>query len=88
MDNFYNGKKLFFLLYRRSTFGNEFRKPVWFDDCESDDELSERKGFQIFTNPMEMQKYFEQQMIEQMQEILKSVEIFDSGNSVLVLGND
>lgn len=60
-------------MHRRSTFGNEFRKPVWFDDCESDDELSERKGFQIFTNPMEMQKYFEQQM----QEMLKSFELID-----------
>lgn len=53
-------------------FGNEFRKPVWFDDCESDDELyggnSSRKafGFQVFTNPLEMQKHFEQQVDEMM----------------------
>lgn len=46
---------------------------MWFDDCESDDELSERKGFQIFTNPMEMQKYFEQQM----QDMLKGFELTD-----------
>lgn len=30
-------------------------------------------GFQIFTNPLEMQKHFEQQM----QEVLKSLEQFD-----------
>lgn len=62
---------LSFCLSRK--FGNEFRKPMWIDDCESDDELSERKGFQIFTNPLEMHKYFEQQM----QEMMKSIEMID-----------
>ncbi|KAJ6647633.1 hypothetical protein Bhyg_02856 [Pseudolycoriella hygida] len=65
---------------KRSTFGNEFRKPVWFDDCESDDELSERKGFQMFTNPMEIQKYFEQQI----EEMLNSFEMTDENGKIIV----
>jgi len=63
---------------KRQTFSNEFRKPVWFDDCESDDELSERKGFQIFTNPLEMERYFQQQM----QELLKSFDHFDESEKI------
>lgn len=68
---------------KQPPFGNEFRKPVWFDDCESDDELSERKGFQIFTNPMEMQKYFEQQMLE----MLKSFEMVDESGKMILDDN-
>lgn len=57
------------------SFGNEFRKPVWYDE-ESDDELfdSNRKmGFQVFTNPLEMQKYYEAQM----KEMFKTLEHLD-----------
>lgn len=53
-----------------------FRKPIWYDD-ESDDELFDNhksfKHFHVFTNPMEMQKHFEQQM----QEIMKTVDQFN-----------
>lgn len=65
--------------FPKPNFGDEFRKPVWFDDCESDDELYDGNrmsaaGFhQIFTNPLEMQKHFEQQM----HEVLKSLDQFD-----------
>lgn len=63
-------------------FGNDFRKPVWFDDCETDDELYDSKkkvfGFQIFTNPLEMQKHFEQQM----EQVLKSLEQFENGQLI------
>lgn len=55
---------------------DEFRKPIWYDD-ESDDELFDNnksfEHFQIFTNPLEMQKHFEQQM----QEVMKSLDQFE-----------
>lgn len=57
-------------------FSNEFRKPIWFDDCETDDELYDNNkvvGIQIFTNPLEMQKHFEHQM----HEMLKSLDDFE-----------
>lgn len=56
-------------------FGNDFRKPLWYDE-ESDDELFDNNkmfGFQVFTNPLEMQKYHEQQL----QSMLKAFEQFD-----------
>lgn len=56
-------------------FGNDFKKPIWYDE-ESDDELFDNNkmfGFQIFSNPMEIQKYHEQQM----QRMLKAFEQFD-----------
>lgn len=48
---------------------------MWYDE-ESDDELfdSNRKmGFQVFTNPLEMQKYYEAQM----KEMFKTLEHLD-----------
>uniref|UniRef100_A0A1A9WKJ6 Uncharacterized protein n=1 Tax=Glossina brevipalpis TaxID=37001 RepID=A0A1A9WKJ6_9MUSC len=51
---------------------DEFRKPQWFEEAETDDELfdDDRKfAFQVFTNPMELQKHFESQM----QQILEAV---------------
>lgn len=60
---------------KEPAFGNEFRKPVWYDD-ESDDELFDNNkifGVQIFTNPLEMQKYYEAQM----KEMMKNFENFD-----------
>lgn len=60
---------------KEPSFGNEFRKPVWYDE-ESDDELfdNHRKiGFEVFTNPLELQKYYEAQM----KEMFKAFENFD-----------
>lgn len=56
-------------------FGNDFKKPIWYDD-ESDDELFDNNkvfGFQVFTNPLEIQKYHEQQM----KQMLKAIEQFE-----------
>ncbi|XP_055296163.1 uncharacterized protein LOC129565370 [Sitodiplosis mosellana] len=56
-------------------FGNDFKKPIWYDE-ESDDELFDNNkvfGFQVFSNPMEIQKYHEQQL----QRMLKTFEQFD-----------
>lgn len=58
-------------------FGNDFKKPIWYDE-ESDDELFDNNkmfGFQVFSNPMEIQKYHEQQM----QRMLKAFEQFEGG---------
>jgi len=44
---------------------DEFRKPQWFEEAETDDELfdDDRKfAFQVFTSPLEMQKHFESQL--------------------------
>ncbi|KAH8393806.1 hypothetical protein KR215_000614 [Drosophila sulfurigaster] len=44
---------------------DEFRKPQWFEEAETDDELfdDDRKfAFQVFTSPLEMQKHFERQL--------------------------
>lgn len=65
-------------------FGNDFKKPLWYDE-ESDDELFDNNkvfGFQVFSNPMEIQKYHEQQM----QRMLKTFEQFEGGlNDVLMI---
>ncbi|XP_031619089.1 uncharacterized protein LOC116338145 [Contarinia nasturtii] len=55
-------------------FGNDFKKPIWYDE-ESDDELFDNKmfGFQVFSDPIEIQKYHEQQM----RRMLKAFEQFD-----------
>lgn len=66
----------FFFRQPQPNFGDEFRKPIWIDDCETDDELFDSNkifGLQIFTNPLEMQKHFEQQM----QEMLKSLDHYE-----------
>ncbi|XP_055381680.1 uncharacterized protein LOC129612187 [Condylostylus longicornis] len=57
---------------------DEFRKPAWYEEDETDDELFGRtKAFQIFTNPIELQKHFERQM----QEMMKSIrEIEENGD--------
>lgn len=75
--------QIFFSSTRRKepSFGNEFRKPVWYDE-ESDDELFDNNkifGFQVFTNPLEMQKYYEAQM----QEMVKSMNegVYSSQNA-------
>ncbi|KAL7740830.1 hypothetical protein ACLKA6_013679 [Drosophila palustris] len=52
---------------------DEFRKPQWFEEAETDDELfdDDRKfAFQVFTSPLEMQKHFERQL----QRLLESVQ--------------
>lgn len=56
-------------------FGNDFKKPIWYDE-ESDDELFDNNklfGFQVFSDPMEIQKYHEQQL----QQMLKTFEQMD-----------
>lgn len=56
-------------------FGNDFKKPIWYDE-ESDDELFDNNklfGFQVFSDPMEIQKYHEQQL----QQMLKTFEQLD-----------
>ncbi|XP_055918010.1 uncharacterized protein LOC129950187 [Eupeodes corollae] len=55
---------------------DEFRKPSWFDESDTDDELfgDNRKFiFEVFTNPIEMQKHFEQQM----QQIMEAVSQYE-----------
>lgn len=57
-------------------FKDEFRKPTWFEESETDDELFDSKNkvlFQIFTNPLELQKHFDQQM----QELLKNLKQYE-----------
>lgn len=66
---------LVYFCRKKTDFGDEFRKPIWYDD-ESDDELFDNNksfGFQIFTNPLELQKHYEHQM----QEIIKSLADFE-----------
>lgn len=61
---------------KEPTAGNEFRKPVWYEE-ESDDELFDNNkvfGFQVFTNPLEIQKYYEAQM----RQMFKSMNEFES----------
>uniref|UniRef100_A0A182Q2X9 Uncharacterized protein n=1 Tax=Anopheles farauti TaxID=69004 RepID=A0A182Q2X9_9DIPT len=61
---------------KKGTLKDEFRKPIWVEEDDSDDELFDNRkifGVQIFTNPIEMQKYFEHQM----QEMLKSLDAYD-----------
>ncbi|KAM7352012.1 uncharacterized protein ACRADG_004683 [Cochliomyia hominivorax] len=65
---------------------DEFRKPQWFEEAETDDELfdDDRKfAFQIFTNPMELQKHFERQM----QQILEAVSEMEGENGIAVEKN-
>ncbi|XP_055546597.1 uncharacterized protein LOC129730952 [Wyeomyia smithii] len=55
---------------------DEFRKPVWVEEYDSDDDLFDNQkvfGVQIFTNPLEIQKHFDHQI----QEMMKSVEEYD-----------
>ncbi|XP_055593708.1 uncharacterized protein LOC129744946 [Uranotaenia lowii] len=55
---------------------DEFRKPVWVEEYDSDDDLFDNQkimGVQVFTNPLEMQKHFEHQIAEMM----KSLEEYD-----------
>ncbi|XP_016983322.1 uncharacterized protein LOC108047592 [Drosophila rhopaloa] len=57
---------------------DEFRKPQWFEEAETDDELfdDDRKfAFQVFTSPLEMQKHFESQL----QRLLESLNDGDDG---------
>uniref|UniRef100_A0A2Y9D1F3 Uncharacterized protein n=1 Tax=Anopheles dirus TaxID=7168 RepID=A0A2Y9D1F3_9DIPT len=61
---------------KKATLKDEFRKPIWVEEDDSDDELFDNRkifGVQIFTNPIEMQKYFEQQM----QEMWKTLDAYD-----------
>ncbi|XP_013112640.1 uncharacterized protein LOC106090851 [Stomoxys calcitrans] len=71
---------------RDSLAKDEFRKPQWFEEAETDDELfdDDRKfAFQIFTNPMELQKHFERQM----QQILEAVSEMEGDKGVVVEKN-
>lgn len=55
---------------------DEFRKPSWFDESDTDDELfgdNRKFVFEVFTNPMELQKHFEHQM----QQIMEAVSQFE-----------
>ncbi|XP_001962563.3 uncharacterized protein LOC6497203 [Drosophila ananassae] len=57
---------------------DEFRKPQWFEEAETDDELfdDDRKfAIQVFTSPLEMQKHFERQL----QRLLESLNDNDDG---------
>ncbi|XP_002066568.3 uncharacterized protein LOC6644447 [Drosophila willistoni] len=57
---------------------DEFRKPQWFEEAETDDELfdDDRKfAFQVFTSPLEIQKHFESQL----QRLLESLNDNDDG---------
>jgi hypothetical protein len=61
---------------RKPGLADEFRKPIWTEgyDTDDDDELFENNskmfGFQMFTNPLELQKHFDKQMLE----MLKALE--------------
>uniref|UniRef100_A0A8D8KXV0 (northern house mosquito) hypothetical protein n=1 Tax=Culex pipiens TaxID=7175 RepID=A0A8D8KXV0_CULPI len=64
---------------KKPTIKDEFRKPVWVEEYDSDDDLFDNQkvfGVQIFTNPLEIQKHFEHQI----QEMMKSLEEFDDVN--------
>ncbi|CAG5074083.1 Protein of unknown function [Cotesia congregata] len=62
----------------RQHSGNEFRNPIWQNDEEDgDDYVDEYRGFsqgpngfhfQIFTNPLEMSRYFESQIDSMMRD--------------------
>lgn len=62
---------------------DEFRKPSWIDVSDTDDELFDGKSkflFQIFTNPIELQKHFDnqmQQVLKSMKELEESEDVFD-----------
>ncbi|XP_058823231.1 uncharacterized protein LOC131684402 [Topomyia yanbarensis] len=63
---------------KKPTVKDEFRKPVWVEEYDSDDDLFDNQkimGVQIFTNPLEIQKHFDHQI----QEMMKSLEEFDDG---------
>ncbi|KAG8229191.1 hypothetical protein J437_LFUL001063 [Ladona fulva] len=60
--------------------GNEFKKPVWIDEYEEEDDdiLSPQHGmhpFPILTDPIEIHRYFEQQM-QEMQRMLQGFTFF------------
>lgn len=58
---------------------DEFRKPSWFDESDTDDELfgdNRKFVFEVFTNPMEMQKHFEHQM----QQIMEAVSQYEENS--------
>lgn len=60
---------------------DEFRKPSWIDVSDTDDELFDGKSkflFQIFTNPIELQKHFDNQM----QQVLKSMKELENTEDV------
>lgn len=60
----------------QNALNDEFRKPPWSDEVEADDELfGDRKisAFQMFTNPLELQKYFDRQI----QEVFKYMKEFE-----------
>lgn len=61
---------------KKPAIKDEFRKPVWVEEYDSDDDLFDNQkvfGVQIFTNPLEIQKHFDHQI----QEMMKSLEEFD-----------
>uniref|UniRef100_A0A1L8DDH3 Uncharacterized protein n=1 Tax=Nyssomyia neivai TaxID=330878 RepID=A0A1L8DDH3_9DIPT len=56
---------------------DDFRKPIWFEENETDDELFDNGKFfgpHIFANPMELEKHFEKHL----QDLLKSFDDFES----------
>ncbi|XP_053694652.1 uncharacterized protein LOC128742343 [Sabethes cyaneus] len=61
---------------KKPVIKDEFRKPVWVEEYDSDDDLFDNQkifGVQIFTNPLEIQKHFDHQI----QEMMKSLEEYD-----------
>ncbi|XP_046404499.1 HCLS1-associated protein X-1-like [Ischnura elegans] len=71
--------------------GNEFKKPVWIDEYveEDDDILSQQQStamFPVLSDPLEIHRYFEQQM-EYMQQMIRNfsgfphTSIFDDKNT-------
>lgn len=66
---------LFFYVYSKkpAAESDEFRKPIWYDDStDTDDDWfhnNKTVGFQVFTNPIELQKHFEHQLNEMMKTI-------------------
>lgn len=65
----------------QAQFKDEFRKPTWFEDSETDDDelfdTNRKFVFQMFTSPFELQKYFDQQM----HEILRSIKEHEGDES-------
>uniref|UniRef100_A0A6B2EL11 Uncharacterized protein n=1 Tax=Phlebotomus kandelakii TaxID=1109342 RepID=A0A6B2EL11_9DIPT len=60
---------------------DDFRKPIWFEENETDDELFDNGKFfgpHIFANPTELEKHFERHL----QELLKSFDDFESGDQL------
>ncbi|GAB0091821.1 uncharacterized protein DMENIID0001_067040 [Sergentomyia squamirostris] len=68
---------------KKKALRDDFRKPIWFEENETDDELFDNNnkffGPHIFANPMELEKQFERHL----QELLKTFDDFEGSDDQL-----